>query len=102
MADCNKCLYMPVCKDKTNAMIRSIAYDEDIDIECNNFKDESDYVKVVRCMDCKHSRSLNKMKSPEKYYKDSCIVCECEDVVGDEPAIYPRIHFCSYGERKDA
>lgn len=43
MADCNKCLYMPACKDKTNAMLRYIAYDEEIDIECDKFKDEADF-----------------------------------------------------------
>jgi hypothetical protein len=34
---------MPACKDKTNAMIRYIAYDEEIDIECDKFKDEVDF-----------------------------------------------------------
>jgi hypothetical protein len=61
----------------------------------------ADVVEVVRCSNCKHSRPLNKMKSPEKYYKDNCIVCECEDVVGDEPMIYLGTHYCGYGERRD-
>ena len=59
-----------------------------------------DVVKVVRCKDCKHGKSLDRTKPPFKYYKDSCVLCECEDVVGDEPMVYLPEHFCSYGERK--
>lgn len=58
-----------------------------------------DVVEVVRCKDCQYSRPINKTKSPEKYFKDDCIVCECEDVVGDEPMVYLPYHFCSYGKR---
>ena len=59
-----------------------------------------DAVEVVRCKDCKHSKSLDRTKPPFKYYKDSCILCECEDVVGDEPMVYLPDHFCSYGVAK--
>lgn len=58
-----------------------------------------DAEEVVRCRDCKHSREINRTKLPEKYFSNNCIVCECEDVVGDEPMVYLRTHFCSYGER---
>ena len=54
----------------------------------------------IRCKDCKFSRPLDRTKSPEKYYRDDCIVCECEDVVGDEPMIYLSEHYCSYGRSK--
>lgn len=57
-------------------------------------------IEVVRCMDCKFSRPIDKTKSPEKYFKDDCIICECEDVVGDESMVYPPSHFCSYGKNK--
>lgn len=57
--------------------------------------------EVVRCKDCKHGKSLDRTKPPFKYYKDSCVLCECEDVVGDEPMVYLPEHFCSYGERKE-
>ena len=59
-----------------------------------------DMVKVVQCKDCEHGRPINKTKSPEKYYKDDCIICECEDVVGEEPMVYLPSHFCSYGKMK--
>lgn len=61
----------------------------------------ADVVEVVRCKDCKHSRPIDRTKSPEKYFRDDCIVCTCEDVVGDESMIYRTTHFCSYGERRN-
>jgi hypothetical protein len=60
-----------------------------------------DAVEVVRCKDCCHGRQIDKARSPEKYFKDTCVVCQCESVVGDEPMIYEPTHFCSYGKRKD-
>lgn len=53
----------------------------------------------TRCKDCKFSRPIDKSKSPEKYFKDGYVVCECEDVVGDESMIYPPEHYCSFGRR---
>ena len=61
---------------------------------------EADVVEVVRCKECKHGKSLDRTKPPFKYYKDSCVLCTCEDVVGDEPMVYLPTHFCSYGERR--
>ena len=55
----------------------------------------------IRCKECKFSRPLDRTKPPEKYYNDNCIVCECEDVVGDEPMIYPKEHYCSFGRVDD-
>ena len=63
-------------------------------------KDGTNFVEVVRCKDCKHGRPTDKTKAPEKYYKDDCVVCECEDVVGDEPMVYLPSHFCGCGQRK--
>ena len=57
----------------------------------------ADVVEVVRCKDCVHSRPIDNTKSPERYFKDECVVCECEDVVGDMPTVYSPYHFCSYG-----
>lgn len=54
----------------------------------------------IRCKDCGFSRPLDRTKSPEKYYKDDCIVCECENVVGEDPMVYPSEHYCSFGKSK--
>lgn len=59
-----------------------------------------DAVKVVRCNNCKYGRPIDKTKAPEKYFRDDAVVCECEDVVGDEPMIYPSSHFCSCSKEK--
>lgn len=59
-----------------------------------------DVMSIVRCKNCKHGQSLDRTKSPFKYYKESCVMCTCEDVVGDEPMVYFPDHFCSYGVEK--
>lgn len=66
-----------------------------------NEQPAADVVEVVRCKDCRHGKSLDRTKPPFKYYKDSCVLCECEDVIGDEPMVYFPSHFCSYGARKE-
>lgn len=60
----------------------------------------SDMVSVVRCKNCKHSKPLDRTKPPFKYYKNDCVMCTCEDVIGDEPMVYFPNHYCSYGEEK--
>jgi hypothetical protein len=57
--------------------------------------------EVTKCFACKYSRPIDRTKSPEKYFRDDCIVCECEDVVGDEPVVYPNEHYCSFGKVDD-
>ena len=74
--------------------------DEEIEYTLDNLP-TVDAVEVVRCMDCKKGRPIDKSKCPEKYFKADCVVCECEEVVGDEPMIYEPTHFCSYGERRE-
>lgn len=64
------------------------------------FKKYKDMVLVVHCKNCKHGKSLDKTKPPFKYYKDDCVMCTCEDVVGDEPMVYLPNHYCSYGEER--
>jgi hypothetical protein len=98
MAECKECIHNKVCFKQT---IRKDLTPKGFELTCDNFKSK-DCVEVVRCKDCKFSRPLDKSKSPEKYFKNSCVVCECETVVGDEPIIYINTHFCSYGERKDS
>ena len=66
--------------------------------EVLNHIPNADVVEVVKCKNCKHSIPIDRTKSPFKYYKESCIMCTCEDVVGDEPMVYLPNHFCSYGE----
>jgi hypothetical protein len=61
----------------------------------------ADVVEVVRCKDCKHGKKIDTKTPPFRYYRPDCIVCECEDVVGDEPMIYLPTHFCSYGVKND-
>ena len=57
----------------------------------------ADVVEVVRCKDCKYSRSRN--KSEKNIYFEDVLICEsCE--MADEPCAVCETDFCSYGERK--
>ena len=53
------------------------------------------------CRECKHGRKPSRNNAPEMYFKSDCVVCECYDVVGDDPMIYVPDHFCSYGRREE-
>ena len=59
-----------------------------------------DAVVVVRCKNCEHGKPIDTTQSPFRYYKPECIICYCEEVIGDEPMVYPPTHFCGYGKRK--
>ena len=59
-------------------------------------------VKIVRCEDCIYGRDIDNTKFPERYFRDDCIICTCEEVVGDGEMIYVPDHFCSYGDRKES
>jgi hypothetical protein len=56
--------------------------------------------KVVYCVNCKHSKPIDTSKPPYKHFRPECIMCYCEDVVGDEPMVYSPTHFCSFGKEK--
>jgi hypothetical protein len=102
MSTCKECIHEIVCDALIKTGLPWADGEYPAEAFCLGFKGKNDLVEVVRCKDCKFSRPLDKSKSPEKYFKNSCVVCECENVVGDEPMIYINTHFCSYGERKDS
>lgn len=58
----------------------------------------ADVREVVLCKNCIYGRAPDLHKSPEKYYRSDCVVCQCEDTIGDEPMIYPPTHYCGYGK----
>lgn len=107
MASCMECIHFNPCNSHGKIIVEKPTEGNDwglhdnVENECKYFTPTADVVEVVRCKDCVYGREIDKEKSPEKYFKSNCIVCECEDVVGDEPAIYLPNHFCSYGERRD-
>lgn len=75
MIDCRKCQYDPIChvpqKHETG---------------CENYKEATEWVKVVRCKDCKYFHLF------DEGFRD------CRHTGGLNDA-YPD-DFCSYGERK--
>jgi hypothetical protein len=93
MATCKDCIHEKVCG-------YYVEFEDEAD-DCPHFKNKADFVEVVRCEKCIHSREINRNVSPEKYFNSDCIMCECEDVVGDEPMVYLKTHFCSCGTPRD-
>ena len=95
---CKDCISCDVCKLKEEKVSLGTRVEELVADSFNCFKNKADFVEVVRCSQCKYGRKIDKNRSPEKYFRNDCVVCECEDVVEDEPMIYPPTHFCSYGK----
>lgn len=61
--------------------------------ECNNFKNKTDFVEVVRCGKCKHTLTHTCAITGTK-----TLVC----VYGTKPLAVLPTHFCGYGERRDS
>lgn len=81
--------------ESENGVLDDFAYRYDI-----NEIPSADVIEVVRCKDCRHSKKISKTKPPFKYYKDNCVMCTCEDTIGDEPMVYLDTHYCGYGETR--
>lgn len=92
---CQDCIHNEVCDLKRNHywLGQPIEKIDCAEIGCSHFK--------PMCKDCIYSRPIDHTKSPEKYFKEDCVVCEYEDVVGDEPMIYLPKHYCSHSKHKE-
>jgi hypothetical protein len=88
MASCKDCLHYDACGNVVVKTIEQFANTTIIQRVCNDFKDRTKYVEVVRCEDCKW---VEKGKDYEAYcnHWESGLFA---DVKADD--------FCSYGERK--
>ena len=84
MATCNDCLHLDVCY-----MVEHYGVDiaeERQEYDCYQFKNRSDYKKVVRCKNCKH-----------RYTAASGVIFCTQHLTmsaNDDD-------FCSYGERRE-
>ncbi len=84
MTLCEKCIHGEICAERD-------CMDEDDERamgHCHRFKNKADFVKVVRCKDCKHCLDLIM----------GGMWCEHPDKImplGSNPD-----DFCSYGERR--
>lgn len=63
-----------------------------------------DAAPVVRCGECEHSFVLEDSplatEPPYKYYRKDCVMCGCEDLVGDYPVVVTDTFYCGYGKQK--
>lgn len=93
MTLCEKCIHREVCNirgchDENDE--RALTY-------CADFKNNADFVEVVRCKDCIHYKEtgIGEFDKP-------CGVCKVHiDFWDDEPIEVWETDFCSCGERKD-
>ena len=66
-----------------------------VGIVCDiNKSKQPDLVEVVRCKECKYSRTT-------QWYRSSLKCCHKSHGNSQVPYEVPKEHFCSYGERKD-
>lgn len=54
MTLCEKCIHEEVCDQSSRQMWSAMASET----ECTDFKNKADFVKVVRCKDCRRSNSM--------------------------------------------
>lgn len=85
MTYCEICINYDMCKAKHDSLDETVLSFFPNNSDCQFFKNKADFVKVVRCCDCKHWVYL----ADEK--KCSCNRTYCYTNRDD---------FCSYGERK--
>lgn len=100
MATCKECLhyeacgeYLPTDQDEDIWHYCSEGRSDeipDIDERCSGFQDKTQFVKVVRCKECKY---LNRKTSVGGF-------CKCGEVNGGRPFGRVNDDFCSYGERR--
>ena len=81
---CKECIHYDVCQ-------YHITEETDMTVaECSHtFKNKADFVEVVRCKDCKHSREQDRVFGITDYK------CSKHNISCLSP-----YDFCSYGERK--
>ena len=78
---CKECVHYGICEYSSFS---------DKGIDCKDFICKADYVKVIRCRDCKHATFYS--CSNDACYRG--IICEYKIGIGDEN------FFCSCGERR--
>lgn len=87
MATCNDCLSLSVCYKHEH-------YGKETEEPCEDFKDKSRYVEVVRCKDCEYWQEKN-----SKGTQGVCLCGEKDMNYGGE--FYPFANdFCSEGLAK--
>lgn len=84
IGDCGKCIHFERCTVWHKMFIGKPLKAESL---CEHFKFKADFVKVVRCMECKYC-----VEEYRGYY-----VCTLP-IKQHDVKLW---HFCSYGERRD-
>ena len=84
---CEDCIHYDVCVIVEHS---SEEYDHYTEYDCEDFKNKADFVKVVRCEDCKYNGDCARQ-----------MVHTARDYVLEQNiSSYNKVDFCSYGKRK--
>ena len=90
---CKDCIHNDLCFDNGTHFIRYVKGEdkENAETKCpfKHFKNKADFVEVVRCKECKHSRKQDKVFGITDYR------CSKHNISCLSP-----YDFCSYGEWK--
>ena len=68
--------------------------------ECWDWRDKTEYIRVVRCRDCRYSREIRGAESDE--YPENMLICEDNDVSENGYMPVRADHYCACGRRKKA
>ena len=92
---CEDCIHYSVCYDVIKSSIR-LPFDDTMPADnfCLTFINKSDYVKVVRCKDCKY------WNEREMECKNDYVATDNEGGASFSLNFYLD-DFCSYGERRE-
>ena len=86
---CKDCIHERLCVIKAFPdMFENTKWDKE---PCDHFKNEADFVEVVRCSECKHLEIINKAPIYAK--------CKKHGIVFELWQEDTREHFCSFGAR---
>ena len=101
------------CKDCVHYDVCQYHIDEETDMtitECGRFINKADFVEVVRCKDCMHSREFDKHCEINRFAHRHCAMDRGEEIKNvwhkykkyyKDYSVVDYDGFCSYGERKE-
>ena len=92
---CKDCIHDGVCH--LQEMSTGLELEEYIkEFGCEDFKNKADFVKVVRCKDCKYYKATGRLGE----FDESMGVCKKEvSFYDDEPKEVLSVDFCSGGKK---
>lgn len=95
MRKCETCLHNGFCinQDCMEAQGKQME-------ECRDWRDKAEYIRVVRCRDCRYAREMSAAEAEE--YPENTLICGDNDVSDNGYMPVRADHYCACGRRKNA